>query len=228
MKKMENILALDTSMSGCSAAVYRSGEISIRSEAMPRGQSERLMPMIEEVREEGGIEYEGLDVIAVTIGPGAFTGVRIGLATARALSLSLGVPLYGVNSLQVLAWQYALDVQGQEEIMAVTETRRDDFYVQIFDHKGNAVSELSALAYPDVALLIKRDMVLFGDGLERFGKMSVNDYKMKFAEGYIFPDPGVMAEKLAEGSDVFKRAPEPLYLRGADVSEPKVKPRKIV
>ncbi len=99
-----SILAMDTAGGACSAALWRNGQVvASRFELLRRGHAERLVPMIEAVMAEGAMAYADLDCLAVTLGPGGFTGVRIGLATARGLALACGRPLVGVSNFQVLA-----------------------------------------------------------------------------------------------------------------------------
>jgi tRNA threonylcarbamoyladenosine biosynthesis protein TsaB len=99
------VLALDTALDGCSVAIA-DGEIvrAWRDETMTRGQAERLAPMVRETLEAAGIRFSELDRVAVTTGPGSFTGVRVGLSFARALALSLNKSCLGVSTLEALAF----------------------------------------------------------------------------------------------------------------------------
>lgn len=92
------VLAFDTSAAHCAAALL-SGDrlLACRSEAMGRGQAERLMPLLQEVLAETGHDWCDLDAIGVGIGPGNFTGIRIAVSAARGLALGLGIPAYGVD-----------------------------------------------------------------------------------------------------------------------------------
>jgi tRNA threonylcarbamoyladenosine biosynthesis protein TsaB len=97
-------LAIDTALNACSAAVVAEGAVrAARSEPMARGQAERLAPLVAEVMAEAGIAFSALNRVIVTTGPGSFTGVRVGLAFARTLAVSLGVQCLGVSTLQALA-----------------------------------------------------------------------------------------------------------------------------
>ncbi|MEQ1817562.1 MAG: tRNA (adenosine(37)-N6)-threonylcarbamoyltransferase complex dimerization subunit type 1 TsaB [Terricaulis sp.] len=98
------VLAIDTSLDACSVAIVRDGEtIGRLHETMTRGQAERLAPMVRETAQQAGITFAEIDRIAVTTGPGSFTGVRVGLSFARALALSLSRPCIGVSTLEALA-----------------------------------------------------------------------------------------------------------------------------
>jgi tRNA threonylcarbamoyladenosine biosynthesis protein TsaB len=98
------ILAIDTALNACSVAIVRDGEcLASRVELMARGQAERLAPLVRDLVGEAGVSFSQFDRIAVTRGPGAFTGLRIGLAFARGLALALGKPCIGLSTLEVLA-----------------------------------------------------------------------------------------------------------------------------
>lgn len=100
------VFAVDTALEACSVAILRDGDtLSSLSESMDRGQAERLAPMAREAVAHARIAFAQIDRIAVTTGPGSFTGVRIGLSFARALALSLGKPCIGVSTLEALALQ---------------------------------------------------------------------------------------------------------------------------
>lgn len=100
------ILAVDTALSRCSVAVLQGDAVLAHlSEPMTRGHAERLAPMAAEAMQAAGLAFAALDRIAVTTGPGSFTGLRVGLAFARALAAALSRPCVGVSTLQVLALQ---------------------------------------------------------------------------------------------------------------------------
>ena len=100
------LLCLDTAMAACSVGVYdATGERLLASAYVPmeRGHAEALAPMVEQVMREAGLGFGDLGRIAVTVGPGTFTGVRIGLAMARGLGLALGIPVCGIDTLTAIA-----------------------------------------------------------------------------------------------------------------------------
>lgn len=119
------ILAFDTSGSYCAAVLAR-GEnvVASHSEEMKRGQAERLFPILEDVLAAGEVSWSDLDRIGVGIGPGNFTGIRISVAAARGLSLSLGVPAVGVSTLEA---QYS-----GKPIIARVSAPREQCYIQVF------------------------------------------------------------------------------------------------
>ncbi|MFN3512407.1 MAG: tRNA (adenosine(37)-N6)-threonylcarbamoyltransferase complex dimerization subunit type 1 TsaB [Phenylobacterium sp.] len=128
------ILALDTCLSACSAAVVEDGRVRASlSEAMARGHQERLAPLVAEVVAASGMTFADLDRIAVTVGPGSFTGLRVGLAFAKGLGAALGVPVVGIGSLEALAEPQS------GVVLAALDARRDQVYLQGFAD-GRAVT----------------------------------------------------------------------------------------
>lgn len=156
-----NILALDTTMQACSAAVLRNtGEtrdIFRLYEERERGHAEALMPMIEKVMAESGLSFDELDRIAVTVGPGTFTGVRVGVAAARGLALATGAGLIGVTSLAVIARAVMNERDGGPHdgiIAATADARRGQVYFAMFDAQGRAICDHMALTPQEVAGLL--------------------------------------------------------------------------
>jgi tRNA threonylcarbamoyladenosine biosynthesis protein TsaB len=104
------VLGIDTTLDACSAALVRDGEVlASMQDCMSRGQAERLAPMTREIVEGAGFAFADIDRVAVTTGPGSFTGVRVGLSFARALALALDKPCVGVSTLEALALEESED-----------------------------------------------------------------------------------------------------------------------
>jgi len=151
---MSTVLALDTATAACSVAVWRAGAVVAgRFEILHRGHAENLMPMIEAVMREAEIEPDALDLIAVTIGPGAFTGLRIGLAAARGLALATGAACMGLTTTEVMAAAVA-ETESGAPIVAALDTKRGDYYVQVFDATGAAACEAAVVAADGLAAFV--------------------------------------------------------------------------
>ena len=125
------ILAFDTSAAHCAAALLSGGRVVAEAyEPMEKGQAERLLPLCQEVMARAGLALADLDAVAVGTGPGNFTGVRIAVAAARGLALSLGVPAIGVTRLEALAEGLA------RPVTVIEDAKRGEVYVQRFDAGG--------------------------------------------------------------------------------------------
>jgi tRNA threonylcarbamoyladenosine biosynthesis protein TsaB len=121
-------LGLDTCLNACSVAVLDDGEVRAHaSEVMARGHQERLAPMVERVMAQAGLAFDRLDRIGVTVGPGSFTGLRVGVAFAKGLGAALAVPAVGVGSLEALA------AEADGLVFAAIDARRDQLYLQGFE-----------------------------------------------------------------------------------------------
>ena len=122
------VLGLDTCLSSCSVAVLE-GERVLGSarEVMARGHQERLAPMAREVMAQAGIGFHRLERIAVTLGPGSFTGLRVGIAFAKGLALALDLPTVGIGTLEALA------AEASGLVFPVVDARRDQVYLQAFE-----------------------------------------------------------------------------------------------
>jgi tRNA threonylcarbamoyladenosine biosynthesis protein TsaB len=153
-------LALDTATGACGAAVVRDGHVlASLSEPMLRGHQERLAPLVGETMALAGVSFAQIDRIGVTVGPGSFTGLRVGLAFAKGLGLALSRPCIGVGTLEALA----ASAPGPGLTVAVIDGKRGQLYVQVFD--GGA-----ALMAPDalpVEIAAARLAELWRDGPAR-------------------------------------------------------------
>lgn len=149
---MVNVLAIDTTTDACSVAVTAAAGSVDRSVILGRKHAEALVPMIVEVMQEAGLEFQHLDLLAVTVGPGSFTGLRVGLATARGFGLATGLPCLGVTSFDAViascvSW---LDARACDGVLIAMDTRRGDVYAQVFDAAGQPLTEPFAASFEDV------------------------------------------------------------------------------
>ena len=209
---------MDCATDACSAALWIDGAPGPRRYSpMRRGHGEAIMPMIEAVMTEAGLRFPALDAVAATIGPGAFTGLRIGLAAARGIALAAARPLIGVTTLEAVA---AAQDAGGRPLLVALGSRRDDIYVQLFGADGEPLSEPRAMLPDGVAGLLPRDgpAALAGDAADAVMAMldGFDPPAVRLA-GPDLPDAGIVA-RLAAG-----RSPppvgdvvSPLYLRPPD------------
>lgn len=222
---MALILGIDTATSGCGAAMVRDGVcLAERGERMARGQSEALMPMIRDVLAEAGVAARDLDAVCVTRGPGAFTGLRIGLSAAKAFAMTLGKPCIGVGTFDAIATDAAARLDGREAaaILVAVETKRDDLYLCLADGSGTPVADGIAAPPAACAELCRNygPVAVAGDGaaraMEALGRADV------FAvEGCDVASPATVAALGARRLADPESAPAtPLYLRPPDVTLP--------
>ncbi len=147
------ILALDTATRACSVALWQDGKIRRhRLRMMDRGHSEALMPMVVEIM--GNVDFGDLDLLAVTTGPGAFTGLRIGLAAARGMALAAGVPCAGVTTLEAVAHAVPRSERTAPAVLVILESKRTDVFAQVFDPSLVPLTEPQAVAPEGVASLL--------------------------------------------------------------------------
>jgi tRNA threonylcarbamoyladenosine biosynthesis protein TsaB len=225
---MPLILGIDTSMSACSVALVADGiTVTHACEEMKRGQSEALAPMIDRVMI--GHEYSDLDAVAVTRGPGAFTGLRIGLAAARSLALTIDKPCLGISTFDVLAFQALrsadIPIPDDGVIVIAIETKRDDFYIQAIGKDGSYVVLPSAMTADDIRAAMPTDRPLFiaGDASPRLHQeLGPEGPAMRAISNVVIPDASVLATCAQAFIDGPDDAPaSPLYLRPPDVTMPK-------
>jgi len=130
------ILAIDTALEACSVLLMEGDAIVAREhEAMARGHAEALMPMIARLRAETSLDFATLDRIAVTVGPGSFTGLRVGIAAARGIGLAAGEPVVGVTTLAALAAPL-IAADTSTPVVAAIDARHDHVFLQAFDGDG--------------------------------------------------------------------------------------------
>jgi tRNA threonylcarbamoyladenosine biosynthesis protein TsaB len=217
---------MDTSTVGCSAALWRDdGIVSRDGAAMARGQSEALVPMIKGVMSDAQAEFKDLDALAVTIGPGAFTGLRIGLAAARGMALALSVPCLSVTTLEALAYSVDPSIRSGNTILTVLDSKRADIYTQAFGPDLSPLIQASALAMEEIfEFLPEGPVVIAGDVADQVAaELNIGGVKTTLAPGLGIPDAAIVAEIAASrwNPEQELSSPEPLYLRPPDAKIPK-------
>lgn len=210
------ILALDTCLAACSAAIWEDGAVLARQwRPMLRGHAEALLPMIEQVRIQAGLEYSDFDRLAVSIGPGSFAGVRVGLAAARGLCLARNLPLTGVNTLELMAGAIA----GDAPLAIAIDARNDEIYFQAF--AGGAPlcpPELFSLAAGAQAVhALGGTLRLAGSGALA---LAAHCSGAQASHPDLLPDAAVLAGLAASREACAGGLVAPLYLRAPDAKLP--------
>jgi tRNA threonylcarbamoyladenosine biosynthesis protein TsaB len=152
-----NLLAVDTTSEGCSAALWKSGQLFERAILAPRGHTRHLLPMVREVTSQSGLDLKQLDGLAFGCGPGSFTGLRIATGVVQGLAWGLGVPVLPISSLMAVAAQaIRLGHAGEGDGLAVAfDARMKEVYWQCFVcHNNNpvALNEPQVSTPPDIVL----------------------------------------------------------------------------
>ena len=145
-------------------------DLFARAELMARGHAEALMPMVAEVMAEAGVTPSGLDLIAATLGPGSFTGVRIAIAAARGLALATGAKLWGTDSLTVMARAALAEADSRQAgrpFAVAVDARRSMLYFGLFDAAGARLQGPVLIAPEDAAALLPDNLAFaVGSGAE--------------------------------------------------------------
>ena len=212
-----NILAVDTALGACSVALLAGDKIAAHAfEEMARGHAERLAPMVEETMAKAGVAFSALDRLAVTTGPGTFTGQRVGLAFMRGLRIALKKPLTGVTTLEVMA-----AAAMHTRVAAIHDAKRDEAYLLLWD-RGAIALQPEVLPFAEAMEKIRAfgPCALTGTGapaaLDRLGgDFILTDIRQ--------PD-ALWVARLALGRAATDAPPAPLYLRAPDAKLPQAIP----
>jgi tRNA threonylcarbamoyladenosine biosynthesis protein TsaB len=223
------VLAFDSAGNGCSAAVVRQDRILARRATLAtRGQAETLIPMIATVLDEAELALSALDLIAVTLGPGAFTGLRIGLAAAYGLSLATELPVVGVTSFSAVAAQVPAAVRAGRALVVALDSRRAEPFVQVFGADGVPRGKGALVPPAAIPTIIPNEpLILAGDAAPIIARA------LGGSQVAIAPGPGTV-----DAVDVARLAvarwrpglhlerPAPLYLHAPDTTAPGGEPSR--
>ena len=222
------ILAMDTATSACSVALSIDGAIvSHRLIEMVRGQAEALAPMIADVLEEADIDASELDLLAVTVGPGAFTGLRIGLATARAMALATDVPCLGISTTEVIGQAVPELTWPDGSLLVALDSKRSDIYVQLFSKPGQGVGEPQAIEPENLSQwlgAVSGPIGIVGDaGPVALAALVEKEIDVSPVDAPGVPDARALAAVAARRWKIGDPAPtpSPLYLRPPDAKLPR-------
>lgn len=218
-----NILALDTSMGACSAAVLLADgatqRIVLCEESMARGHAEALMPMVAEVMTEAGLGFAALDLIAATLGPGSFTGVRIAIAAARGFALATGAHPWGTDSLTVMAkaaLERGIAADGKPFAVAV-DARGERLYFGLYDADGRKLAGPLLIDAGEAADLLPGELAAaVGNSAAHLAEAAmVRGHRLEAKLADLQPNAAALAELALEAEETLPTL-RPLYLRPPD------------
>lgn len=212
------LLVIDTALGACTAAVFEDGRpMAAHFEPMTKGHQERLGGLVRDVMAEAGGGFDSLDRIGVTVGPGSFTGLRVGLAFAQGLGAALDRPVIGLSALDALA--ASLD-DASGPVAALIDARRGQVYARLFAN-GAPMGPDEALSLEEAARRIAEigaDVGLVGNGAAVLAE-AFPDLKFARRDDRVAPSPEALA-RLATAADPATHPPRPLYLRAPDATPP--------
>lgn len=213
------LLAIDTALEACAAAVLdtlRGELLASESVSMARGHAEALMPLLARVMDQAGTEFHELDRIAVSVGPGSFTGLRVGISAARGIALATARPAVGLSTLAAYATPF-IAARSFDTVVSLIEARNDNVYVQVFSSDGRTrfgpvltpIDEAIAACAPLTPLLVGSAAA---KAAERWPTDQSAPAGIEFAPA---PDIAWIA-RLGAAADEPRSPPRPLYLRRPD------------
>lgn len=225
------VLVFDTSAAHCAAALICADARHTRYEAMTKGQAERLIPLLEELLAEAGLGFGDLGGLAVGVGPGNFTGVRIAVSAARGLALALGVPVFGISSFEMMRDTSDLGAPPAELVSLAAP--RDQAYVQAFRF-GRPIAKpvLIDPAQTPAELALPGLLQVTGHRAAEIGA----SFAARIHPGATLDAPEALPSRMAEVAlwkmaqpDLdLRRRPAPLYVRPADAAPPSEAPPVIL
>lgn len=193
----------------------KGGLIAKRTLPIERGHAEALMPLYEECLKETGRASTDIEAVYVTVGPGSFTGLRVGLTVARFIGFSLNVPVHGITMFQA----FSASVGGKGNRLVLLETKRSDYYVQIVDDTHAGVTKPSCVIGDDVQKMTEGLSLITGDAVNRFqAEMNIGNSAQYVQQDSITLDNVV---KAIINNEFEYSEPDAFYIRDADVSQPK-------
>jgi tRNA threonylcarbamoyladenosine biosynthesis protein TsaB len=215
------ILSIDTSTRGCSVAVHN-GDVLLASYDLfaDKSSSAMLTSLMESAVMHAGVSFTELDAVAVAKGPGSYTGLRVGVSTAKGLCYALDKPLLAINTLEAMAWQ-VIPFQSSEVLFCpMIDARRMEVYASVFDAKGTTVNPTEAVIIDGNSFqnyLGNNRVVFFGDGAAKCAEVLSGNNNAIFLDAEIRPS-AVTVGALASGA--YRRnefedvaAFEPYYLK---------------
>lgn len=198
---MSLILSIETSAKVCSVAVHNKGELKASSEVhIEQSHASKLSVLIREVLQVANIEISQLAAIAVTSGPGSYTGLRIGVSTAKGLCFSLNVPLISIGTLDLMAYQMTHAANSNAYLCPMIDARRMEVYCSVYNSSLEVVHPIEAKVIDEhsfLEMLQHHQIIFFGDGSDKC-KEKITHLNASFTNG-VYPSASNM------GSIVFEK-----------------------
>ncbi|MDN5328476.1 MAG: tRNA threonylcarbamoyladenosine biosynthesis protein TsaB [Bacteroidales bacterium] len=230
---MNHILCLETSTDICSVALFNEGNlVSFRETKEKNAHSARLTVMIDELMQEAGLDYKGLSAVAISKGPGSYTGLRIGAGVAKGLCYATQIPLIAVSTLESIAYEVAHQIEGMEwektpVIVPMIDARRMEVYKAIYDACGQQLKDVEAeIIHENSFQSFDCPIILAGDGAAKCRPLFYDNPQIIFMDNILASARwmGPIAQrKLAEGEIENTAYFEPFYLKDFIAGIPKVK-----
>ncbi len=225
---MSLILSIDTSTKVCSVALYQSGKLLALSELFTeKSHSGLLTVLCEQVVSQAGFSLNQLDAIAVAKGPGSYTGLRIGVSTAKGFCFALDKPLISVNSLEAMAYQLKDFYPRNTFLCPMIDARRMEVYCSLIDHSMKIIEETNAKIIDEnsfATILNNSPIVFFGDGAAKCSE-TINHPNAIFPTTEVYPSAktiGLLATPLFEKGEFENVVTfEPFYLKDFVGTTPK-------
>lgn len=189
---MSFILSIETTTKNCSVALSNEGKTVTLKEVADQNFShaERLHVFIEEILKENNITFKDLSAIAISKGPGSYTGLRIGVSSAKGLCYALNIPLISIDTLTSLAKQIKIE---EGIIIPMIDARRMEVYAAYFNPNFEMIKEVKALVIDENSFLdVNTTIHLIGDGALKF-KETLTDDKFRFYEDVVYPSANEMS-----------------------------------
>lgn len=232
------ILCLETATSVCSVALNDGTKnLALRECEGQNAHSEKITIYIDEVLKEAGINYQQLNAVAVSKGPGSYTGLRIGVSTAKGVCYAAGLPLMAIDTLHAMAYgmreKLGTELQSGDLLIPMIDARRMEVYCAVFDADLNRVQDTQAVVFDDpsrlsslISPLSTKKLWLFGDGAPKLKELFKEVPQIQIIDGFA-PSAAYMAmlsdQALKAGDFVDVAYFEPFYLKDFVAGKPYVK-----
>lgn len=222
-----NILAIDTSTKACSASVYKDGKVFSKFAIAPQKHANFILEMIENVLQQANIQGENLDYLALSEGPGAFTGVRIAAGVVQGLAFAWNKPVVSVSTLEALIWQ-AYEQTGLTHWVGCLDARMKEVYCQTgYIEEGVLVSKPAKLMSLKEAEIVLQDTNAIGDILPEYPNLV--KMTQKWLEAYPAAEAiaNIASQRISQAILVTNKLPVPVYLRNNIAKKKEVKSKNI-